>query len=642
MAPAPKKRVTRNTTAKKSKVTEKSTKSNAASQLYRDSPGSQDHSDSLELPKKERKMPAPKAPVSSGRKGKDRLVDVGRGASNLESDEHIAMKKQATTPRKKAVRLEMDGLLSKTKSTRLKPRFKTLTPWKGDEWKSEAPRMDTLLSHIPSINTKLKPESPRPQKNSDPVLNAKKLSLEPHVPAARSDSQHSERHPSYRANDKSKTMLNLVKQLQHYLEGYPDIHSDQMRVQELLSASQPQTIAEYKTYYQDLRVAAWDWAQEFFHDRFNTSPSLDLMKLATTSPELMEYINSTTSSPQLTDWESLLAKKRAEVVYAILGKALHVHIFGEEMFGATPAQREKLRSDDRSKMDHDGFDRQRQRAHQIKVFLGSSSGSHLPPNFFSTIHTLQGGLVTLLTPLLPLPLNINVNPLAKPLHILLLSAANLALGIRNNPDMILYFPSAPSPGTDFDEEEMSMSNEIAMKIATAVKDVVPLMRRGRIQRVACITGWPACVAYRPLIPPSPTTSNNQDGNNGGDHIEEKPKRGIYTHILARADVCVTLEAIDLLNRNPKERNATRTLRRELWHRVRRGERAEVRRRRKVQRRIDIAAAAAIVAAVGGIAIDEAGGRRLLREGWEIVKGLLGRRANFRSGFRVGGAAVGKS
>ncbi|KAL8806154.1 MAG: hypothetical protein Q9182_001555 [Xanthomendoza sp. 2 TL-2023] len=640
MAPAPTKRITRSTIAKKSKVTGKSTKSNAAAQLYPENPGSQDYSESFKAPKKERKMLASKAQVSSARKRQDSLVDVARGGSNPESGEHIVVKKQATTPRKKAVGLEMDGLLSKTQSTRLKPRFKALSPWKGDEWKIEAARMDTLLSHIPSINTKLKPESSRPKKNSDPVLSAKKVSLEPHIPTGRPDSQHSERHPDYRANDKPKTMQKLVNQLQHYLGSYPDIYSDQKRVKEVLSASQPQTIAEYKTYYQDLRSAAWDWAQGSFHDRFNSSPSLDLMKLATTSPELMEYINSTTSSPQLTDWESLLAKRRAEVVYAILGKALHVHIFGEEMFGATLGQREILRASDRSKMDHDGFIRQRQRAHQIKVLLGSSSGSHLPPDFFSAIHTLQGSLVTLLTPLLPLPLSISVSPLANPLLILLLTAANLALAIRQNPDMILYFPSAPSPSTHFDEEEMSMSNKIAIEIATAVKGVVPLMRQGRIQRVACITGWPACVAYRPVVAPSPTTGNSQNGNDGGDHIHERPKRGIYTNILARADVFVTLESIDRLNRNSKERNARRTLRGELWHRVRRAERAEVRRQKKVQRRIDIAGAAAMVAVVGGYAVDKAGGREFLRESWETVKGFWGRLADLHSDYGVGGGAVG--
>ncbi|KAL8673729.1 MAG: hypothetical protein Q9224_007517, partial [Gallowayella concinna] len=299
------------------------------------------------------------------------------------------------------------------------------------------------------------------------------------------------------------------------------------------------------------------------------------MRLATTSPELMEYINSTTSSPQLTDWESLLAKKRAEIVYAILGKALDVHIFGEEMFGATPAQREILQSSDRSKMDHDGFIRQRQRAQQIKEFLGSNPGSHLPPNFFSAIHTLQGRLVTLLTPLLSSSLKPNVNPLANPLLALPLTTATLALAIRRNPDMILYFPTAPSPGTDFDAEEMSMCNEVAIEIATAVEGVVPLMRRGKIKRVANITGWPACVAYRPVIPPSPTTrgttspnANNLNNNNEGGEVkmQEKPQTGIHTHILARADVFVTLEAIDhdseLGTRNAKKT----TLRGALWDR----------------------------------------------------------------------------
>ncbi|KAL8684618.1 MAG: hypothetical protein Q9224_006233, partial [Gallowayella concinna] len=316
MAPSPTGRVTRSATAKIPKSTKKSKKP--------------DHSDALESPMKERKRPAPKAEASSAREGRDKLGDVGHGGGKPESGDHGTTKEHAITPPNKAVRLGMDDLISKTQSTRLKPRFTASSPGKGDAWDGEVARMDTLLSKIPSIITKPRSKGSLPKKKSDPVKSANTLSPESQIPAARSGSQRHEKHTAYSANEKPKTLLSPIAQIHHQLKSYPDIHSGQKRVQEILSVSQPQTITEYKTYYQALRSAAWAWAQEFFHGHFQSFPSPDLMKLATTSPELMEYINSTTSSPQLTDWESLLAKKRAEIVYAILGKALDVHIFGEE------------------------------------------------------------------------------------------------------------------------------------------------------------------------------------------------------------------------------------------------------------------------------------------------------------------------
>lgn len=252
----------------------------------------------------------------------------------------------AESPAKKAVRVDMDDLLSKTQSTRLRPRFKASSPAKKTDRKPEAARLDTLLSKIPQIKTTTKSEVPAPKRKSRPVMRADKLLLDPKVSAA------GQGHRASIVKKASKPARNLLAYISNHLEKHPDIRSDRRRIENLLSATQPQTVADYEACYHDLQSAAWGWALKHFHHIPNSSPCPNLMKLAT---ELMEYINSTTSSPQLADWEALLDKKRAEIVYAILGKVLDVHVFGEEMFGATPSQREKLRASDRASVEHDGI-----------------------------------------------------------------------------------------------------------------------------------------------------------------------------------------------------------------------------------------------------------------------------------------------
>lgn len=113
----------------------------------------------------------------------------------------------------------------------------------------------------------------------------------------------------------------------------------------------PSTDEAFKQRYQTLRNAAWTWAQDSFPV---ADGPLDLMHLATHAPELMEYINATTAGPSAGTWERLLSTKRAEIVYSILGKALEVHIFGEELFGASPQQKRKLQMADRDMFDADG------------------------------------------------------------------------------------------------------------------------------------------------------------------------------------------------------------------------------------------------------------------------------------------------
>lgn len=146
-----------------------------------------------------------------------------------------------------------------------------------------------------------------------------------------------------------------VEELCHDILESPDLRFDQRAIEDLLADALPQTPEQITQCYQDLRSFAWKWAQETFQPAASSSsPPLNLMDLATTHPELMEYINATTASPQHTDWETFLQKKRAPVVYAIVGKAIDLHIFGEELFGASPEEKATLRAIDRKYMDHDG------------------------------------------------------------------------------------------------------------------------------------------------------------------------------------------------------------------------------------------------------------------------------------------------
>ncbi|KAI4173249.1 MAG: hypothetical protein LQ346_008451 [Caloplaca aetnensis] len=139
----------------------------------------------------------------------------------------------------------------------------------------------------------------------------------------------------------------------------PENRTNQQAIQLFFQSFQqkhPQTDATYKHRYQALKQAAWNWAKASFRVPDEPSPipppHLNLMELATEHPELMEYINATTAAPdQGTTWEELLDAKRAEVAYCILGKVLEVHVFGEELFGATPHQRKVLRMADLESFD---------------------------------------------------------------------------------------------------------------------------------------------------------------------------------------------------------------------------------------------------------------------------------------------------
>lgn len=152
----------------------------------------------------------------------------------------------------------------------------------------------------------------------------------------------------------------LGDEMAHALDyfSHPGNRNHQQAIQAFFQAypKQPQTDKTYKHRYQALRNAAWNWARTFFPgaDAPFSGP-LDLMGLATQHPQLMEYINCTTANPNVGSWEELLDTRRAEIVFSILSKVLEVHIFGEELFGATPVQKKALQTVDFELFDADGM-----------------------------------------------------------------------------------------------------------------------------------------------------------------------------------------------------------------------------------------------------------------------------------------------
>ncbi|KAI4219061.1 MAG: hypothetical protein L6R40_008741, partial [Gallowayella cf. fulva] len=125
--------------------------------------------------------------------------------------------------------------------------------------------------------------------------------------------------------------------------------------------------------------------------------------------------------------------------------------------------------------------------------------------------------------------------------------------------------------------------------------------------------------YRPVI-----LAPAQDARTDNNVADKDPATttGIHTDTLARPSVHVTLEVVDPMKiLRAKERQ---TLRGEMYSRVRGAERQERRRAREVQRRMDVAGVAAMVAVIGGYAVDKARGWESVRGlgvGWEVVKGF---------------------
>lgn len=180
---------------------------------------------------------------------------------------------------------------------------------------------------------------PYPDEETDTLMSPVDLQLHSetlaNIPALRN-----EPYAHSTINQKDYVDSEIGRALEYFAN--PRARSNQDALEDFFHSlpERPQSDAAYKNRYQALRSAAWSWAKKHFHEAAESSPPLDLMHLATTSPELMEYINSTTSSPQSGDWEQLLQTKRAEIIYSILGKALEMHVFGAEL-SARPLSRKQ-------------------------------------------------------------------------------------------------------------------------------------------------------------------------------------------------------------------------------------------------------------------------------------------------------------
>ncbi|KAL8709679.1 MAG: hypothetical protein Q9220_005619 [cf. Caloplaca sp. 1 TL-2023] len=290
------------------------------------------------------------------------------------------------------------------------------------------------------------------------------------------------------------------------------------------------TDAEYRERYRALRSACWEWAKTSFDAVTEPPTPLYLMELAESSPVLAEYINSCTSLPQGTDWERHLDERRPEIVYSILGKALEMFVFGQELFGTKDSDREKLQDLDWEKLDEDGFQRQRIRAAEINKMLDAPTMT-LPSDFNSEIQTIHHQLLTLLSPLLPHSESLfSSDDFSVPFFKILFLAAKLHLDIRRDPAVIYYFVPAPAPGSQYDYEEMQIINEDSVKTRMSDPETVDKVRTGQVNRIATVTGWPGLVAYR-RIPPLGYEDDERT-------LHPDFQSGVTTHTLALADVVI--------------------------------------------------------------------------------------------------------
>ena len=110
---------------------------------------------------------------------------------------------------------------------------------------------------------------------------------------------------------------------------------------------------EIKERYGALKVEAWKWALKHFPKADSAKASLSLLKLAETSPELIEYVDYI-SACTAHDWLYVFNEQRPKLVFGILGKMLEVHVFGHEMFGAADEQLQKLQEKDFDERNADG------------------------------------------------------------------------------------------------------------------------------------------------------------------------------------------------------------------------------------------------------------------------------------------------
>lgn len=325
---------------------------------------------------------------------------------------------------------------------------------------------------------------------------------------------------------------------------------------------QPQTLvpdpdADFQARYLKLKYLAWNWVMNYFSDITpKTEGSLDLLHLAHTSPQLMEYANWISCCGQKRTWEDVFDEQRALLVYGILGKMLEVHVFGHEMFGADEEQLRELRELDMELVNKDGtsfllfglalfgecqrliylpgFYRQRCRAHRILTFLPFLETP--PPGFHHSLTALHASFMELLSPLLP---KSSPPELQSQLLAILLNAASLSVSMRRERNVVYHWETHPAVGDLFESESMHILNKTEHREEDD-------WRRNTDLEVVTMAGWPSCVAYRP----NADGGKKDDGHQMKQRIGKKAELGINR--IGRAEVCVTFgSAIKPLSVEPE-------------------------------------------------------------------------------------------
>lgn len=271
----------------------------------------------------------------------------------------------------------------------------------------------------------------------------------------------------------------------------------------------PRTDAEFEDRYRELKSATMKWVKQHFSKDFAKSPtSLDLLQISQKTPELIQYVNFIASSGK-DSWEDIFAERRVALVYGVLGKAIEIHVFGEEMFGASDRQRTTLRGIDVEMLNLNGrrlpkclfpfllkstslnlipcigFARQKVRAGTINAFL-SAHDRALPPEFVSSLARLQAGLSALVSPFLSSP------PSPKYHHDLsrvLFLAAKLSLDMRREPGTIYYVSPIASSG-EFKPRITNILNPRQLARAEPWHEDYE-------EPVVRVAAWPSIFAYRP-------------------------------------------------------------------------------------------------------------------------------------------------
>lgn len=187
---------------------------------------------------------------------------------------------------------------------------------------------------------------------------------------ARQGSRRSSREPPQGNTQPLGETVQVVVQIPSLTDGRGDKRAPQRKIETVAEDDetnvvttriiQPQKLipnpdADFQTRYLEIKSLAWTWVKNHFSEITpEAKGSLNLLHLAHTSPQLMEYANWISCCGQKRTWEDVFNEQRAHLVYGILGKMLEVHVFGHEMFGADNEQLLELRELDIELINRDG------------------------------------------------------------------------------------------------------------------------------------------------------------------------------------------------------------------------------------------------------------------------------------------------